>query len=547
MNTNNFEKKKLKIINLFKEKKYSNLITLGLKLYKTNPNDPQLLYILGLTNINIKNFKDAEIYFKNLVSIKNTSEIHYTYGNIQKKLKKYDEAIVSFEKAISLNPKFSEAYNNLGNTYKLINKRVEAITNLKKAISFKSTNIEALFNLSTILKENNEYKELILIYKKILELDKNNIKTLYNLGSTYLFLGDIKKGRECFEKIFKIDANYIPSLRNYISITKIESNNHIFNHLKNIDIKTLDKNSIILLYDAMSKGYFDQNESESGFKYLTKSNLLKKEETQFSFSEEKKIISKIKTFFKNLDNFKPKFPDTIESKPIFIVGMPRSGTSLIEQILSTHSQIYGAGELNYFQKAINSVGLEIPKNAQNYFGQIRKVYYEQLSKISKSPYIIDKLPLNFKWLGFIINSFPEAKIIHIERNPMAVCWSNYKTNFVDSGMGFSLTQEDTAHYYSIYIDLINFWFSKFRHKILNVKYENFVKDYENNSKEIINHIGLTWESKILQYEKNYRAVSTASYQQVRGKIKKDTSKQWEKYSKYLDKMMEVLKNNKIEF
>ena len=130
---------------------------------------------------------------------------------------------------------------------------------------------------------------------------------------------------------------------------------------------------------------------------------------------------------------------------------------------------------------------------------------------------------------------------------MAVCWSNYKTNFVDTGMGFSLTQEDTAHYYSIYIDLINFWFSKFRHKILNVKYENFVKDYENNSKEIINHIGLTWESKILQYEKNYRAVSTASYQQVRGKIKKDTSKQWEKYSKYLDKMMEVLKNNKIEF
>ncbi len=547
MNTNNFEKKKLKIITLFKEKKYSKLITLGLKLYETNPNDPQLLYLLGLTNININNFIDAEMYFKNLVSIKNTPEIYYTYGNIQKKLKKYDEAIISFEKAISLNPKFSEAYNNLGNTYKLINKRVEAITNLKKAISFKSTNIEALFNLSTILKENNEYKELILIYKKILDFDKSNIKTLYNLGSTYLFLGDIKKGRECFEKIYKLDANYIPSLRNYISITKIESNNHIFNHLKNIDIKTLDKNSTILLYDAMSKGYFDQNENESAFKYLTKSNLLKKKDSQFSFFEEKKVISKIKFFFKNLENFEPKFTDILKSKPIFIVGMPRSGTSLIEQILSTHSQIYGAGELNYFQKTINSVGLEVPKNVQNYFDQIRKVYHEQLSKISKSPYIVDKLPLNFKWLGFIINSFPEAKIIHIKRNPMAVCWSNYKTNFVDPGMGFSLTQEDTAHYYSIYIDLINFWLSKYKNKIFNIQYENFVKNYENNTKEIINYIGLSWENKILHYEKNYRAVSTASYQQVRGEIKKDTSKQWEKYTKYLDKMKEVLKDNKIKF
>ena len=173
--------------------------------------------------------------------------------------------------------------------------------------------------------------------------------------------------------------------------------------------------------------------------------------------------------------------------------------------------------------------------------------YNNLSKISEKHYIIDKLPSNFRWLGLILNSFPEAKIIHIDRNPMAVCWSNYKTNFVYSGMDYTLTQEDTADYYSLYYDLMKFWKNKFDKKFFNINYDDFVQNFEFHTKKILSYLNLKWEDNLKNYEKTNRVVITASYQQVRGKIRKDTSLEWKKYAEYLNPMQKILEKNKIKF
>ena len=154
MNSNNLDKEKTKILDLFKQKKFEDVIKIGSKLYNTNSKNAQLIYILGLAYINLKNFISAENYFKKFTSIKQNSEGYYILGNIQKKLRKLNDAIISFENAIKLNPNFSEAYNNLGNTKKLIGRRDEAINDYKKAIFLKEKNIEALISLSIILKED---------------------------------------------------------------------------------------------------------------------------------------------------------------------------------------------------------------------------------------------------------------------------------------------------------------------------------------------------------------------------------------------------------
>ena len=130
---------------------------------------------------------------------------------------------------------------------------------------------------------------------------------------------------------------------------------------------------------------------------------------------------------------------------------------------------------------------------------------------------------------------------------MAVCWSNYKTLFVDSGLDFNLSQEDMANYYVLYKDLIVYWLKKFNKHIINIKYEDFVKDFETQTKNILFKLNLNWEDSLRSYEKNDRAVRTASYQQVRDKIKKNTSKEWEKYSDYLEPMQKILINNQIKF
>ena len=546
MNSIYFEKKKAKILNLYKEKKFDDAIKHGEKLLKKK-NDPQILFLLSLSLINLQKFVKAEEYLNNLISFKKTPELYYTYGNVQKKLKKYHDAIISFNLAIELNPSFSEAYNNLGNTQKLLNKREEALKCFEKAISLKENNIEALFNLSSMYKENNNYRDLTYIYKKILDLDKNNIKTLYNLGTSYLFLGDKLKAKNYFERVFELDKNHFASIRNYINISKIDKNNKLFQHLKLIDLNNLTFESKVFALEALSKCYFDQDNIKLGFDYLDQMNFLKKKKSNYSFAAEKEKFNKIKIFFKKKDYFNIKFQLQVKTKPIFIIGMPRSGTSLLEQILSTHTQIHGAGELKFLPKVIESVGLEEPESKKEYFMKIRSYYNENISKIAEKTYIIDKLPSNFRWLGFIINSFPEAKIIHIERNPMAVCWSNYKTNFVYGGMDYNLTQDGIAEYYSLYFDLMNFWSEKFSKQIFNVNYDHFVQDFEHNTKKILSFLDLQWESELKNYEKTNRVVTTASYQQVRGKIVKDTSKQWKKYADYLNTMQRILKNNNIKF
>ena len=302
-----------------------------------------------------------------------------------------------------------------------------------------------------------------------------------------------------------------------------------------------------MFFNALSKSYFDLNNISQGFNYLNKSNLLKKEKSKFSMKDEEKKFMDIKFFFKNLDKSDLKFDNNLHKRPIFIVGMPRSGTTLLEQILSSHSKIHGAGELNYLQKIIDKLGLEKPADFKDYFSQIREFYNEEISKISQKNFIIDKMPSNFRWIGFIFKSLPEAKIIHIERNPMAVCWSNYKTFFVDSGMDFNLSQKDVAYYYSIYADLMKFWKQNFKERILHVNYENFVQDYEENTKKILSYLDLNWENKIRNYDKNDRVITTASYNQVRKGIKKNTSEEWKKHKDHLKIMQETLKSMQIDF
>jgi len=545
MNSNNLDKNN--IFNLYKDKNYNSFIKLGLKLLKKNPKNYQLTYLIGLSYVNLKKYAEAEKYFDKLLYVQKKPEIFFIQANIHKQLKKYDSAISYFEEAIQLNPKFSEAYNNLGNVKKRVGKIDEAISCFKKAIQLKESNIEAYFNLANIYKENRNFNDLIKVYEKILSFNKNDIKTLYNLGSAYLFLGDIFKGKYYFEKIIKINKNHVPSYRNYISVTKITKKNEIFKQFELLNENVFSNDDKILFYDALSKGYFDQDNDELAFKYLEKSNSQKKKNSKFSFEKIEIEFKDTKTFFEKIRNIDINYKDTLKSKPIFIIGMPRSGTTLIEQILSSHSQIYGAGELDFLPKIIDKLGIKKPENLESFFTEIRNLYYNQIKRISNENYIIDKLPANFKWVGFIINAFPESKIIHIERNPMAVCWSNYKTSFVDSGMDFNLSQKDTAKYYSLYLDMVNFWKSKYAKNIFDVNYENFVNDFETNSKEILNFLDLKWEDQLKNYDKSIRPVTTASFQQVREGIKKNTSISWKKYRNYLKPMQETLNNMNIKF
>ena len=547
MNSNNFHLDKKNILKLFKEKKFSKVIKLGTKQIKKNSKDFDLLYALGFSAINLQNYIDAEKFFKRILDLKKTAYFFYVYGNIQSKLKKYQEAIISFENALNLNPNLSEAYNNLANANKLINNIDEAIINYRKSIEKDKKNLTAYFNLAVLLKENKDYKECKKIYEKILKVDETNLTAKHDLGAIESVLGNFDAARKYFIDAINHNISNYKSFKNYIEITNINEKDTVFKKLQKISIDNETAQNQIDIYYSLSKGYFDKGDKKEGFKNLEKGKKIKKNFSKFSIKREKKQFKNLKEYFDSHNSIEVKNLIKIDKIPIFVLGMPRSGTTLIEQILSAHSKIFGAGELTFLPKIIDKIYLKDKSTYEDIIIKIRSLYSKSINNLSDKQFIIDKLPLNFKWIGFIVKAFPEAKILHLNRNPMAVCWSNYKINFRDTGMEFTLSQEDLAEYYALYNEIMNYWINSFEKNIINISYENFVLDYEKNSKIIINELDLNWENDIKKYKEIDKPVETASLHQVRGEIKKNTSDQWKSYERYLSKLQEILISKKINF
>jgi tetratricopeptide (TPR) repeat protein len=251
--------------------------------------------------------------------------------------------------------------------------------------------------------------------------------------------------------------------------------------------------------------------------------------------------------FHQIKTTAPKIKNTLLDKPmedaphtpIFILGMPRSGTTLVEQIISSHSQVHGAGELSFFGRfaAPLSNGNQIINSGS--ILQVREFYLNELEKVSNgSPFVTDKMPQNFQYIGLILKALPETKIIHVKRDPAATCWSNFKHYFSAKGLGYSYNLEDAVRYFKLYQDLMSFWEQQYADQIYHLDYDRLTVEQDTETRQLIEYIELGWEDACLSPHENKRIVKTASQQQVREKVYTDSSDAWRKFKPYLDGMFD---------
>ena len=463
-------------------------------------------------------------------------------GSSYQQIGDLENAKKSFKAAIKLDSNNIAAINNLANVYKF-EKEYEKSKNLyERALTKKKDYLNALLNYGVLEIEFNKHDNGIKLINKCLEIDNKNPYVFYNLGIGYSEIGNFKEAEINFDKVLKIDPFLTEADQKISLFTKYESSNkHYLKMKEKVMNKDLKNNKKVMLYYAYGKALEDIGDIDGSIKHIREANKIKSNLIKYDFAKDAELINNIIKSFEKI-NLKDVEKKKSNKKFIFIVGMPRSGTSLIEQILSSHSNVYGAGELPFLKREINKKFNFYKNNNINILDELNKLdeisaKYQYLANFfnSEKEYFIDKLPLNFLWIGFIKILFPDAKIIYTKRNIEDVCISCYKNNF-EQGLNWTNKISDIVKMYKEHSKIMDFWKNKTKNFIYTVEYEHLVNNFENDLKKILEFCNLPFEEGCKNFHKSNSIVKTLSVKQVRNPIYKSSINKYKFYKEEIEKI-----------
>jgi len=456
----------------------------------------------------------------------------------------HTEALNANKTAVILSPQDAQVHYNLGITLKELGRLDEAEASYRQAIALQPDNAQAHNNLGLTLEALGRLDEAEASYRQAIALKANYTKAYNNLGITLQALGRLDEAETSYKQAIGVKADYAEAHHNLSLMKKFESQDEQFLKMQelNLDKNTPEEERCHINF-GLAKACEDLGDFEEAFTHYSEGNVLRKKLLNYDISQDEKYYKQIKS------NYQPNAQHTIDIdkseknlKPIFIVGLPRSGTTLVEQIISSHSQVTGAGELSFVFKFGQSMATGFSKSSSYNLAKFRHEYLTELMKVSKDNKIVtDKMPHNFLYIGLIASAFPEAKIVHVKRDPAAVCWANYKQYFTSKNLGYCYALDDIISYHGLYENLMEFWKSSLGKKIYNLDYELLIVNQENETRNLIDFLGLDWDEKCLSPQNNTRGISTASNIQVRKKVYQGSSQQWKKYEPFLRGAFDIFK------
>ena len=524
-----------RIINFYTQGQLQHALSESSQLLERFPNSVVLYNIAGACNAGLMQFDAAINNYKQALKIKpDYADAYNNMGNALKDKGDSEAAIESYKQALKIKPDYAQAYNNMGNALKDKGDSEAAIQSYKQALKIKPDYAHAYNNMGNTLSEKGDLEAAIENYKQALKIKPDYAEAYNNIGIALKDKGDLEAAIESYKQALKIKPDYAEVYRNLSNIHRYKEHDEYF-----LKMQSLCQSSSILdeqrchLNFALSKASEDLNEVGQSFNYLKIGNELRKKILSYDIKKDIELFSQLKKSYPSIA-----LQSVVESsdlKPIFILGMPRSGTTLVEQIVSSHSEVTGAGELSYVSKFGGPTARGAIKPNAKMILDFRQRYLEALKKRSDGRSIVtDKMPQNFLYVGLIFSAFPDAKVIHVNRDPAATCWSNYKHYFIDKGLGYCYDLDDTETYFGLYTDLMQFWLGHYGDRIYNINYDNLTMNQDDETRKLIEYLELEWENDCLSPQHNKRSVRTVSQQQVRQKVYQGSSQQWHKFEPYLN-------------
>jgi len=464
----------------------------------------------------------------------------FLMGLAQKGAQKSDAAADFFAKALSLSAERFDAAIELASQNVLLNRHAAARELLGQYSGKLLQNSHYLDMAGQAYFDMGHYDEAWSLYEQACKQEPDIEQYQAHLASCAVYLGKIDRAKSIYSRILKRYPRHQKTHYDLAQLERARNDNHIKRMLKVVRKSGSAPESNIYLYYALGKEYEDLGKWSESFRYYEKAGAAVKSVANYDVSNDVELMDGIiEICSKSWLQDSPAARSTSQT-PIFVVGLPRTGTTLTDRILSSHSKVQSIGESQLLQmvlrdgsRAGNQIGItskQIEIAARRDPADIASVYLTAvLHRLGDEPYFIEKFPENVLYLGFIAKAWPNAKIIHLRRHPMDACFAVFKQSF----FRFAYSLDDLAEYYLAYDRLSRHWRSVLGSRVLEFNYEDLVADQETQTRALLEGLGLEFEDACMRFERNAAPVATASSVQVREKVHSRSVGKWKRFQKEL--------------
>jgi tetratricopeptide (TPR) repeat protein len=500
---------------------------------------------LGSALLGLGRPDDALASYRRAIAIEpQFAEAHSNLGNALLELGRFDEAVASYRRALAINPNFAEAHNNLGNGLRALGRLVEAVASYRRALAINPNFAEAHCNLGIAQRLQGCTAEAQASCRRALEINPQSATTFAVLAESSADRGEFAEAENSLRRAIAIEPESPEAWAGLARLRKMTRGDAAWlAQAQQIAGTALPPRREISLRYALGKYFDDIEDFEQAFYHFRRANeLTKLRRVPYDRQPLAQAVDlTIQLYDRHWLN-RPRIGTPDSERPVFIVGMLRAGTTLAEQILASHPAVFGAGELTFWSTASAGFGspAQSAQPSEHVLGALAGDYLRILQEQSADALrVVDKMPTNFPFLGLIHAALPNARIIHMRRNPLDTCLSIYLQHF-ETTVSYANDLEDLAHYYAEYLRIMNHWRATLPlGAILDVPYEELVDDPEGWSRKMLEFIGLPWDPRCLDFHQTRRTVITASKWQVRQKISKASVGRWRNYEKFLDPLLHL--------
>lgn len=489
---------------------------------------------------------------QSLKALPNNADFLNNHGTVLRDLGRGAAAVEQFRKALAIKPDMIAARDNLASTQGMLGKFDAAEETWRGTIGRNPFHMRARVGLAETQQEAGRLDDALATFREALAIRPKDPELLHGMGVAL-----IEKGRldEAAEHLRMALESAPAQAKTWLALSQVKRQKEADAELSAMealhDRTPSDSVARMQLSFGLGKAHDDLKDYGRAFDFFTEGNAIRRKAIAYDGAKTRAEFEAMKAAFSK-DFFERHKPSAIEDDtPVFVVGMPRSGTTLVEQIIASHPQVYGAGELTILKTAVGKgfpfdmkggfpAGIaDLPDKV---FADAGHDYLDMLhARFPGLRHVTDKMPGNFLLIGFLHMMLPKARIVHCTRNPVATCLSIFKSHFRGDGHLYGYDLAELADFHNLYTDIMAHWREVLPGVVHDVRYEDFVADQEGQSRALIEWLGLPWSDAVLSFHANERQVRTASAAQVRQPIYKGSVDLWKQYGDRLKPLTERLK------